>query len=262
MRSVRIGLVSLTAVFWAQSADAGILPAEYRDVGVSVAADSGIPRDAVVTDEDGRQKILAGSISRPSILVFADYTCTTLCGPIIDFVASALEKSSLDLVTQFQLFVVGLDPNDTSADAARMRRLYLRDSPALDAVTRFVTADQATVRQLTFALGYRYVYDAEHDQFVHPAAAYVLRADGHVSRVLTGLGLSAADIRLALLEAGEGRIGTLGDQVRLLCASFDPQLGAYNLTIWRVLGGASIASALLLGGGIGLLVLSGRRRAT
>ena len=72
--------------------------------------------------------------------------------------------------------------------------------------------------RLTAALGYRYAYDEEHDQYVHPGAAYVLRADGRVSQVLTGLGLSPGDMRLALVEAGEGRVGTIGDQVRLLCS--------------------------------------------
>ena len=134
-------------------------------------------------------------------------------------------------------------------------------APALGKVATFLTADAASVAALTSALGYRFKYDAEDDVYVHPAAAYVLTADGKVARVLTGLGLSGADMRLALVEAGRGKVGTIRDQVRLLCSSFDPSHGTYNAAISRMLALAGGATALALGGGIGLLALAGRRRA-
>jgi len=140
-----------------------------------------------------------------------------------------------------------------------MRKQHLGGDAALGAATTFVTADQPTVTRLTAALGYRYAYDQEHDQYVHPGAAYVLRADGRVSRVLTGLGLSPADMRLALVDASQGRIGTLGDQVRLLCSGFDPAHGTYNLMVSRVLAATGLATMLSLAGGIGLVILLGRR---
>jgi protein SCO1/2 len=126
----------------------------------------------------------------------------------------------------------------------------------------FVTADEPTVKRLTAALGYRYAYDKEHDQFVHPGAAYVLSAGGRVARVLTGLGLSGGDMRLALVEAGEGRIGTIGDRVRLLCSGFDPAHGAYNVMVSRVLAATGLATVLAVGGLLGGLMLAGRSRET
>jgi protein SCO1 len=242
-------------------AGAAITPQAYRDVGVSLPADAAVPPGAMTRDEHGRLFDLAASISRPSVLVFADYTCTTLCGPIVAFAAGALEKSGLAPGIDFRLIVVGLDPKDTAADAARMRSDHLGGNVALGAATTFVTANQATVSRLAAALGYRYAYDEEHDQYVHPGAAYVLRADGRVSQVLTGLGLSPADMRLALVEAGEGRVGTIGDQVRLLCSGFDPAHGTYNLLVSRVLAATGLATILAIVGGIGLLILAGRRRA-
>ena len=220
-----------------------------------------VPAGSMVRDEHGRLLDLAALIRQPSVLVFADYTCTTLCGPIVAFAAGALEKSGLAPGTDFRLIVVGLDPKDTAADVARMRADHLGGNAALGAATTFATADQATVSRLTAALGYRYAYDEEHDQYVHPGAAYVLRADGRVSQVLTGLGLSPGDMRLALVEAGEGRVGTIGDQVRLLCSGFDPAHGSYNLLVSRVLAATGLATILAVVGGIGLLILAGRRRA-
>lgn len=239
---------------------AAVAPETYDSVAVVLPVDAAVPLDAVVTDERDRRVALRELISKSTVLVFADYTCNMLCGPIVAFVAAALEQSGLRAGEQFQLLVVGLDPKDSAADAARMRREHLGGDASLDRASAFVTADQPAVDRLTLALGYRYAYDREHDQFVHPAAAYVLRADGHVARVLTGLGLSGSDMRLALVEAGEGRIGTLGDQVRLLCSGFDPQHGAYNLAISRVVAATGLVTMLALGGLIGTLMLWDRRR--
>jgi protein SCO1/2 len=239
-------------------AQSGVSPRDYRDVAVSLPKGADVPLDAVVTDERGR-RALGELISGPVVLVFADYTCTTLCGPIVAFVASALERSGLRPSQDFTLIVVGLDPKDSLADAARMRHDHLGDGPLIGA-SIFAVADQPTIERLTGALGYRYAYDREHDQYVHPGAAFVLRGDGRVTRVLTGLGLSGADMRLALVEAGEGRIGTFVDDVRLLCSGFDPEHGMYNVVISRILAAATFATVLLLGVGIGFLILSGRRR--
>jgi protein SCO1/2 len=195
------------------------------------------------------------------VLVFADYKCRTLCGPVVSFVTSALEHSGLRAGDQFQLLVIGLDPKNVAVDAAAMRRRHIDDnSPLLDAST-YVTADQPTVQTLTAALGYRFHYDADDEAYIHPAAAYVLTADGKVSRVLTGLGLSGADMRLALVEASAGKIGTVHDRIRLLCSAFDPAHGTYNLMVWRLLEFSAAVTVVLLGGGIGLLLLAGRRHA-
>src|SRR5262249_29165201 len=157
-----------------------------------------------------------------------------LCGPVVAFVSLALEKSGLS-PDQFRVVVVGLDAKDTADDAERMRQSHIGVQRPINAAITFVTADEATGSSLTGALGYRFIYYRESDQFVHPGAAYVLTPDGHVSRVLTGLGISAGDLRLALVEAGEGRVGTFADRVRLLCSRFDPARGAYNLMVSRLL---------------------------
>jgi protein SCO1/2 len=194
------------------------------------------------------------------VLVFADYTCRTLCGPTLAFVASALQQSGLHPGEQFWLLVIGLDPKDSAQDAAAMRDRYLTAGSPLDQATRFVRADSAAINVLTAALGYRYHYDADDNTYIHPAAAYVLQADGRVSRALTGIGISADDLRLALVEASAGKVGTFSDRVRLLCSGFDPAHGTYNLLIGRLLALAAAATVLTLAGGLAVLLLAGRRR--
>jgi protein SCO1/2 len=250
------------ALMAAVPAAASVTPAEYQDVGVSPPVDAAVPLTVSVADEQGQPRNLRGLITTPAVLVFADYTCTTLCGPIVSFAAAALEKTGLTSGRDYRLIVVGLDPKDRAADAAAMRRAHLGDDGALNRASDFVTADQASVTALAQALGYKYHYDAEHDQFAHPGAAFVLAADGRVARVLAGVGLSGEDMRLALVEAGQGKVGTLRDQVRMLCYGFDPAHGTYNVAVSRLLAATALVTMLALGGGIGLLTLMGRRRPT
>jgi protein SCO1/2 len=241
-------------------AAAHVTPADYRNVGVTVPENAAIPPAIVVNDGAGHRRNLNDLISRPTVLVFADYTCRTLCGPILDFVSAALEKSGLG-DGKYQLLAVGIDPKDGAKEAEEMRRAHIPAGSLLDHEARFVTADDSNIRSLTAALGYRYYYSADDDIYVHPGAAYVLDVHGHVARVLTGVGLSGADMRLALIEASAGKIGTFSDHVRLLCSGFDPTHGIYTVRIWRVVQLASLATILTLGGAIALLILSGRRRA-
>jgi len=256
-----LAIVPLALLVLMGEASARLTPADYRAIGVSVPQDAAVPLSAVVSDEAGRHHALGDFIARPTVLVFADYTCRTLCGPALAFVANALEQSGLRAGAQFRLLVIGLDGRGAAADMERLRREHLQGR-APDAAAVFLGADAATSATLTRALGYHYLYDAEADQDVHPAAAFVLTPDGKVSRVLTELGLTAPDLRLALVEAGQGRIGSFTDRVRLLCSTFDPRHGTYTLAISRLLAGASGVTVLLLVGGIGLLWRADRRNCT
>jgi protein SCO1/2 len=130
---------------------------------------------------------------------------------------------------------------------------------AVASATIMLTADAQTIRAVSDAVGYRFSYDAEHDQFAHPAAILVLTSDGRVSRTLSGLGASTEDLRLALVEAGNGRIGTLRDHVRLLCYGFDPSVGVYTLSVYRALSIAAALAVVALAMAIGFMSLRPRR---
>src|SRR5262249_32594073 len=125
----------------------------------------------------------------------------------------------------------------------------------------FLTGKGAEIGAATAALGYRYAYDAAHDQYAHPAAAYVLDAAGRVTRVLSGLGLSGNDMRLALVAAGQGHVGTLGDRIRLLCYGYDPVRGIYTERITLALEIAALVTVAALGGAILMMNAAARRRA-
>jgi protein SCO1/2 len=123
-----------------------------------------------------------------------------------------------------------------------MRASHLGSDTAGSTATTMLIGSAATVDAVTAAAGYRYVYDGEHDQFANPAAVYVITPERRIARVLSGLGLDANDLRLALVDAGRGQIGTFVDHLRLFCYGFDPAQGIYTMSIERALRVMALAT--------------------
>ena len=205
-------------------------------------------------DDRNRTLSLANALDHhPTVLVFADFTCRTLCGPVLDFATTALQKSGLHAGSDYRLVVIGLDPKDGIAAARTMRASHLDNGGPIAQSAVFLTGTNRTITAASSALGYHFIYDPQADQFAHPAAVFVLTGDGKVTRVLSGLGLDGPDIRLALVEAGQGRVGTLADRFRLLCYCYDPVLGIYTARINLLLDAACALTVLLMG--LGILVM-------
>jgi protein SCO1 len=234
---------------------AAVTHQDLTDVGVTGPANATLPLNLPLQGEDGSTKPLRFWLgAKPTVLVLVDYTCKTLCGPVISIVSDALAHSGLRLGADFRLIVVGLDPKDTATDAARMKRAQLGPDDEPSAASYFLRGDAATIGVLTKAVGFSSVYDRDRDQFAHPAAAFVITPDGRLSRALPALTIDPATIRLAIIDAGNGTVGTWADHIHLLCYGYDPASGTYSVAIGRLLaaaGGATIAILTLL---IGLLL--------
>lgn len=227
-------------------AQAGVTSAYLSEVGVASPTNAQIPADAIWQNQDGAAVRLADALHKlPSVLIFADFTCSTLCGPILSVAAELLTQTGLRPGRDFGLIVLGLDAKDHAADLLAFKQQI--SDKGISAASILLRSDALHVKQAAEAVGYHFVYDVEHDQYAHPAALLILSADGHVTRVLSGLGLSANDLALALVEAGQGRVGTLGDRIRLMCYGFDASLGAYT---------PLIRGSLMIGTGITLVLLA------
>jgi protein SCO1 len=225
--------------------------------GVSLAPPAGAvaPLALNFRDIDNKRVTLREAIGgRPSLLLFVDYTCRTICGPALAIASGALAQTGLD-PAKYRLVVIGLDPKDSAEDARLMARQI--GDPAVERVTILLRGDAGNVHQLTDALGYRYRYDAAADQFAHPAGALVMTADGRVSRILSSLALNPRDLRLALVEAGAGHIGTFADRLTLLCYGFDAAHGIYAPAIARML---KLFAALTVISVVGSIAVLERRR--
>jgi protein SCO1 len=259
MKRVAIGTLFLIST--CLIAQAEFSQSELEDVYAYPKPDAQLPLDQDFTDDLGRARTLAAALDgKPAVVVFSDYTCTTLCGPVLAFAAGGLEKSGLTPGRDFHLIVIGLDPKDSLETARAMKASHIGIGTPLANAVVMLTGKADAITAETTAAGYHYIYDKEADQFAHPAAAYVVTAQGRVSRVLSSLGLHANDLRLALTEAGEGRVGTLADRIRLLCYCFDPATGIYSAAISRFMLAAGMITVLAMAGTITLLTIRMRRR--
>ncbi|WP_456734666.1 MULTISPECIES: SCO family protein [unclassified Bradyrhizobium] len=190
----------------------------------------------------------------PTVWILADYTCETLCGPAISIVSNALADTGLSAGKDFRLIVTGFDAKDTAAQALTMKNAQLSPRGGLAEHSAFLRAAAPEIGALTGAFGVQPVYDREHDQYAHPAAAFVVTPDGRISRALSALAVDATSLRLALVEAGQGHVGGWTDQIHLLCYGFDPASGTYTLAARRLLIATSSLSVIVLALLIGLLL--------
>lgn len=254
------GAFLFAAAIVSSAARAEIAPKAIAEVAAAPRADATLPSMLLFRNEAGQSITLGEAISaRPSLLIFADYTCSNLCGPLVSLASQALMKSGLDPGRDFRLLVIGIDPKDTLADAARLKSGQV--SADISPAALFLRGDERSIHAVTDALGYRYQYDPARDQFVHSADIYVLNPQGRVSRVLNGLVANGRDLRLALVAASQGTVGSIRDHLQLICYGFDPVKGIYSVAVNRILFAACCLTAMSLAGLILLLMLSGARRA-
>lgn len=245
-------LIALIFSLSAHAAYAGLSERDVAKVTLSPPPNAAVPLDLVFRDLAGKTETLRDAIDqRPVLLLLVDFTCRTICGPALVIASGALGETGLRAGAEFKLIVVGLDPKDTTDDARAMLRQIGNSDVA--AATSVLTGDAITIRNLTSALGYNFIYDPAVDQFAHPAGAVILTATGLVSRAVSSLALNPRDLRLALVDAGGGRTGTLVDRLTLLCYGFDATHGIYTPLIWRLLEVAAGLTILALAAFILLL---------
>jgi protein SCO1/2 len=257
---MRFAVLSLVLLVLAARAEARLIAPEIDAVVAAPPSNARVPLSLTLKDEAGVERTLQAAVAdAPSVLILADYGCEALCGPVLALAATSLERSGLQAGKDYRLVVIGLDPRKGPAQAKAMKAAQIGEKGPLAEATTLLSADEVTLRQITPALGYRSAYDAENDQFAHPAVVFVLTADGRVARALSALGIDADDLRLALIEAGEGRIGSTADKIRLLCYGFDPAAGVYTPAVHRLLAFGWLLTAIGLASGIGVIAMKTRR---
>lgn len=239
-------------------AAARLVKAELDRVVVAPEPGARAPLDLPVVDAGTDRPTTLGAVldGRPVLLLPVDYTCGNVCDPMVGQSADALAATGL-APAERHLVLVGIDPKDDAATARGKIAELWGDRPDPPAI---LIAGQEQVTRLTQALGYRFTYDRDTDSFAHPAAALLLTGDGRLARVLSPLALTGKDLRLALTEAGDGRVGSVTDRLALLCYGFDAAKGIYAPLIGRILVVAGVATVLGIAGLILALVRIRRRQ--
>jgi len=210
----------------------------FLDVAFEPTLNTPVPLDLEFMSDDGMRRPLADMIdpSKPTILAVVYYRCPTMCNLVLNGLVATLKDIPFASGEDFNVLAVSFDPTETHVTAAAKKDTYLRDYGDRSAPGwTFAVGREREIELLTAAVGFGYKYDAMDNQYSHGSGLLILTPDGRISRFLPGLMYPVLDTRLALVEAGEGKVGTLSDKIALLCYSYDPATGKYGLLINRII---------------------------
>jgi protein SCO1 len=251
------GMLAFIVPAWGQgmtqsimSPPANLRPPGLKHVGIEQHLNQQIPPHLSFRDETGAPVELGSYFgSKPLILNLVYYQCPMLCGEVLNGLESALRILKFDVGREFDVLTVSFDPNETPAMAASKKAELLQRYGRPDAALgwHFLTGTQASVDALTSAAGFEYQYDPKTRQFAHATAIMILTPQGRIAQYYYGVEFAPRDLRLALVQASENKIGTVVDQVLLYCYHYDPDQGKYGAIISRILKLAAAATILLLG---------------
>lgn len=238
-------------------------PAALQGVAFEQRLGEQAPLDLPFVDESGKA-IRFGDYfgKRPVVLNFVYYSCEDFCPMLVAGLVRTLRAISLNLGDDFAVITVSIDPRDTAVLAAAKRGEAMEryGRPAAKGGWHFLTGQAESIRRLTESTGFRYNYDDATARFGHAAGVVVLTPAGKLARYFYGAEISPRDLRLGLIEAAEGKIGSPIDQLLLFCYHYDPATGKYGLLITNVIRVAAAVTALALAGFILFMLRSERRQ--
>ena len=235
------------------------MPQLLTEIGLDQRLNEQLPLDMPFKDESGRDVTLGRYFGkRPVILTLVYYECPMLCTQVLNGLVSALGVMQFSIGQEFDVVTISFDPGETPELAAAKKAAYLEryDRPGAERGWHFLTGETRSIAAITRAVGFRYAYNEGVDQYAHVSGVMVVTPDGRLSRYFYGIDYGPRDVRLALVEAGDSRIGSLADQVFLYCFHYDPKSARYSFAIMRVVRGAGLLTVVA----IAAAVLIMRRR--
>jgi protein SCO1/2 len=224
-------------------------PVALRGVDLEQRLGTQVPLDLEFRDDAGRMVRLKEYFGRrPVILSLVYYSCQDLCPLVLEGLVRSLRPLAFNINDQFDIITFSFDSHDTPALAAAKKsdavKQYSR--PGAGDGWHFLTGDEAAIRDLTQAVGFRYNYESDKDRFAHAAGIILLTPAGKVARYFYGIEFSPRDLRLGLIEASAKKIASPIDQLLLFCYHYDPATGKYSLLITNLVRLAGIATVLAL----------------
>ncbi|HMO52224.1 MAG TPA: SCO family protein [Kiritimatiellia bacterium] len=228
------------------------MPDAMKRAGFEQRHNTPLPLDAVLTDEQGRAVELGSFFTdRPVIVTFVYYNCPMLCNIILNSLADTLKDIAYQPGRDYRIVTISFDHTEGHELAAAKKATYIDyfGKPGAADGWHFLTGDEETIRTLTEAAGFTFAWDEQRQDFAHASGIIVATPQGILSHYFFGVVFSPRDVRLGLVDASAGKIGSPLDRVQLLfCYHYDPSLGTYSLAIFRLLklGGVITIAALAL----------------
>ena len=238
----------------------GGTPEALKRADIEQRLNGQIPLDLAFRDETGREVRLGEYFKsdRPVVLSLVYYECPMLCNQVLNGLVGTLEAVSFTPGEEFEIVTVSFDPRETPELAARKKETYLRRyrRQGAEGGWHFLTGDKESIERLTQAVGFGYYWDEQSQQFAHASAIMVATPQGKLSHYFYGIEYSPKELRLALVEASAGQIGSPVDKLILYCYHYDPTTGKYGPVIMNILRAAGVLTVA----GVLALLFALRRR--
>jgi protein SCO1 len=224
-------------------------PEIFKNVGIEQKLGTQLPLETTFRDPTGASVSLQGYLSeKPAVLVFSYFDCPMLCPLVLEGLVRSLKPLSLDVGRDFEILVISIDERD-GPELARQKQVetvnrYGRGGS--DVGWHFLTGEKSAIETMTRSAGFTYAWDEASKQYVHASGIFILTPQGEIARVLYGIDYTPRDIRLALVEAGDGSIGNAIDQLLLYCYHYNPLTGKYGFVIMAALRLAGVSTVLVM----------------
>jgi protein SCO1/2 len=228
-------------------------------IGIDQKLGAQVDPDIMLRDENGRMvKLREFFGAKPVLLTPVYFECPMLCSLELNGLVRALRVMRFAAGKEFEIVTFSFDPGEGPSLALAKKEQYLLDydKPTAQAGWHFLTGDSETIAKLTNEIGFRYVRDETTRQWAHASALMVLTPEGKVSQYFYGIEPDPEDLKLSLIEASGGKIGSFVDRALLYCYQYDAHSGKYSLTIMRVLRIAGLATVMAL---VGFMVFAQKR---
>ena len=258
VRSHIMSLAALTVAILAAPVVAQLLadelPAELDGVGIVQRLDEQVPLGLEFIDHNGNAVVLSDLIGgeRPVILTLNYYRCPQLCSLTLNGLVDGLRDVDLDLGTEYNIVTVSINPDEGPAIAAQNRAGYLvaLDEEVPESAWPFLTGNQENIEALAKAIGFGYRFDERSGEFAHTASITFVTPEGRISKYMNDVRFLPRDLRLAIVDASQGKVGSLIDTLLLFnCFQWDPEAGSFVPSAWKIMRlGAGISAILLFGG--------------
>lgn len=238
-------------------------PAILEEVGIEEKLGDTLPLHLEFTTSNGKQVTLGDLIEdgKPVLLNPVYYNCPRLCGLVIDGVFQVVHELQWNPGQDYTIITFSIDPEETPELASESKTRFLNDlqRPEAEQGWHFLTGSENSVRELTEAIGFSYKWDETTEEFVHASSIMLISPDGVITRYLYGIQYAEFDLRNALYEAADGKIGNTLDRAVLYCFTYDPSSGGYVPLAVNIMKLGGLATLIILGIFLGLFWLKERR---
>jgi len=229
------------------------MPAQLQNVGFDPQLNTQIPLDLPFVDENGSSVQLRDYFEqKPVVLAFVYYGCPMLCNQVEQGVVGALRMLSFTPGRDYEVVFVSFDPRESPDMAAQKKKSALDHfrRPETAAGWHFLTGTKESIDAATKAANFRYSFDTKTNLFAHASGIMLLTPDGRISRYFYGVEYPGRDMRLGLVDASAGKIGTPIDRALLFCYQYDPSSATYSPSILKIIRLGGILTVLCIVGGI------------